>query len=72
MNHCKSMATPRSKGEQSQCGRLVKNLDPQEHREFRLGAGSCKYMTEQRFDLAFSTKEILRGSKTEHSLKDKN
>ena len=35
-------------------------LDPQEHREFRSGAGICQYMTEQRFDIAFSTKEIMR------------
>ena len=27
---------------------------------FRSGAGICQYMTEQRFDIAFSTKEIMR------------
>ena len=34
-------------------------LDPQEHREFRSGAGICQYMTEQRFDIAFSMMEIM-------------
>ena len=33
-------------------------LDPQEHRGFRSGAGICQYMTEQRFDIAFSSKEM--------------
>ena len=28
-------------------------------------------MTEQRFDIAFSTKEFMRGSRTDHSLEDK-
>ena len=41
-------------------------LDPQEHRKFRSGAGICQYMTEQRFDIAFNTKEIMRGSRTDH------
>ena len=49
MNHCKSMATPGSQ-----------ELDPKEHREFRSGAGICQFLTEQRFDIAFSTKEIMR------------
>ena len=48
MNHCKSMATLGSK------------LDVKEHRELRSGAGICQYVTEQRFDIAFSTKEIMR------------
>ena len=39
----------------------TEQLDPQEHREFRSGAGICQYMTEQRFDIAF----------TDHSLKNK-
>ena len=39
---------------------LTEKLDPQEHREFRSGAGICQYMTEQRFDNSFSTKEIMR------------
>ena len=51
---------------------LAETLDPQEHREFRSGAGICQYMTEQRPDIAFSTKENHeRGSRTDHSLKDK-
>ena len=59
MNHCKSMATPGSKGqESSHVG--TENLDPQEHREFRSGAGICQFLTEQRCDIAFSTKEIMR------------
>ena len=62
MNHCKSMATPGSKGQESSRNKadLTEKLDPQEHREFRSGAGICQYMTEQRFDIAFSTKEIMR------------
>ena len=35
-------------------------MDAREHREFRSGAGICQYMTDQRFDIAFSTKEIMR------------
>ena len=31
-----------------------------EHREFRSGAGICQYMKEQRLDIAFNTKEIMR------------
>ena len=38
----------------------MEKLDAKEHREFRSGAGICQYMTEQRFDIAFSTKEIMR------------
>ena len=74
MNHCKSMATPGSEGQESSRNvtDLTEKLNPQEHREFRSGAGICQYMTEQRFDIAFSTKENhLRGSLTDHSLKDK-
>ena len=59
MNHCKSMATPGSKGQESSHVATDK-LDPQEHREFRSGAGICQNMTEERFDIAFSTKEIMR------------
>ena len=62
MNHCKSMATPGSKG-QEKCRNVAdftEKSDPQEHREFRSGAGICQKMTEQRFDIAFSTKEIVR------------
>ena len=59
MNHCKSMATPGSKGQESNHVETDK-LDPKEHREFRSGAGICQYMTEQRFDIAFNTKEITR------------
>ena len=58
MNQCKSMATPGSKDQERQA--TNDKLDPQEHREFRSGAGICQYMTEQRFDVAFSTKEIMR------------
>ena len=54
MNHCKSMATPGSKGQEG--NNATEKLDAKEHREFR----SCQYMTEQRFDIAFSTKEIMR------------
>ena len=70
MNHCTSMATPGSKGQESSHVATEK-LDLQEHREFRSGPGICQYMTEQRFDIAFSTKEIMRGSGTDSSLKDK-
>ena len=49
MNHCKSMATPGSKGQEGNSA--TEKLDAKEHREF---------MTEQRFDIAFSTKEIMR------------
>ena len=74
MNHCKSMATPGSKGQET--SRNVEDstekLDPQEHREFRSGAGICQFLTEQRFDIAFRTKENHeRGSRTDHSLKNK-
>ena len=55
MNHCKSMATPGSKGQEGNSE--TENLDSKEHREFRSGAGICQYITEQRFDIAFSTKE---------------
>ena len=70
MNLCKSMATPGTKGQESSHVEAEK-LGPQEHREFRSGAGICQYMTEQRFDIAFSTKEIMRGSRTDYSFKDK-
>ena len=59
MNHCKPTAAPGSKGQESSHVETEK-LNPQEHREFRSGAGICQYMTEQRFDIAFSTKEIMR------------
>ena len=52
------MATTGSKDHERQA--TNDKLDPQEHREVRSGAGSCQYMTEQRFDIAFSTKEIMR------------
>ena len=39
---------------------LTEKLDPHEHREFPSGAGISQYVTEQRFDIAFSTKEIMR------------
>ena len=58
MNHCKSMATPGSKGQEG--NNATEKLDAKEHREFRYGAGTCQYMTEQRFDIAFNTKEIMR------------
>ena len=62
MNHCKSMATPGSKGQESSRNvtDLIEKLDPQEHREFRSVAGIRQYLTERRFDIAFSTKEIIR------------
>ena len=64
MDHCKSMATPGSKGQESSrnVADLSEKLDPQEHREFPSGAGICQKMTEQRFDIAFSTKEIMRAA----------
>ena len=58
MNKCKSMATLGSKDQEKQT--TNDKLEPQEHREFRSGAGICQYMTEQRLDIAFSTKEIMR------------
>ena len=58
MNHDKSMATPGSKGQEGYSA--TEKLDARGHREFRSGAGICQYMTEQRFDIAFSTKEIMR------------
>ena len=67
--HCKSMATLGSKGQESN-GTTAK-LDQKEHTEFRSRAGICQYMTEQRFNIAFSSKEIMRGSWTNHSLTDK-
>ena len=50
INHCKSTATLRSKGQESSrnVADSTEILDPQEHREFRSGAGICQYMTEQR------------------------
>ena len=38
----------------------LRRRNAKEHREFRSGAGICQYMTAQRFDIAFSTKEIMR------------
>ena len=38
----------------------TEKLDPQEHRVLRSGAGICKFLKEQRFDIAFSAKEIMR------------
>ena len=58
MNHCKSMATLGSKGQKG--NNAMEKLDAKEHGEPRSGAGICQYMTEQRFDIAFSTKEIMR------------
>ena len=60
MNHCKSMATPGSKEGSRNVADSTEKLDPQEHREFLSRAGTCQYMTEQRFDIACSTKEIMR------------
>ena len=57
-NHCKSTATLGSKGQEG--NNAMEKLDAKEHREFRSGAGICQYMTEQRFYIAFSTKEIMR------------
>ena len=59
MNRCTSMATLGSKTQESSHVETEK-LDPQEPREFRSGAGICQYMTEQRLDIAFSSKEIMR------------
>ena len=49
MNQC----TPGSKDQERQAR-------PKEHREFQSGAGIWQCMTEQRFDIAFSTKEVMR------------
>ena len=48
MNHCKTMATPGSKGQESSrnVADLTEKLDLQEHREFRSGVRICQYMTE--------------------------
>ena len=59
MNHCKSMATPGSKGQEGnsatgETGRKGTSRVPES------GAGICQYMTEHRFDIAFSTNEIMR------------
>ena len=56
------MATPGSKGQESSrnVADLTEKLDPQEHREFRSGAGICQNMTERRFETAFNKKEIMR------------
>ena len=64
MNHCQSMATPGSKGQESSHTVETEKLVPQERREFRSGAGICQCMTEHRFDIAFSTKEITREAMT--------
>ena len=58
MNRCKSLATPGSKRHEG--NNATEKLDAKEHREFRSSAGICQYMTEQRYDIAFSTKEIMR------------
>ena len=73
MHHCTSMAIPGSKGQESSrnVADLNEKLDPQEHRDFRSGAGICQYMTEQRLHIAFITKEIMRGIKTNHCFKNK-
>ena len=42
MNQCKSMAAPGSKDQERQA--THDKLDPQEHREFRSGAGICQYI----------------------------
>ena len=42
------------------CHVETEKLDPKEHREFRSCSGLCQFLTEQRFDIAFSTKEIMR------------
>ena len=62
MNQFKSMATSGSRGQESSrnVADLTEMLDPQEHREFRSGAGICQFLTEQRFDIASSTKEIMK------------
>ena len=62
MNHCKSMATPGSQGQESSrnVADSTEKLDAQEHREFRSGAGICQYVTERRFDIAFRTKDVVR------------
>ena len=51
---------------------LSHKLDPQEHREFRSGAGICQYLTEQRWDIAFQYEgNHERGRRANHSLKNK-
>ena len=58
MNHCKSMASLGSKGQEG--NNATQKLDAKEHGEFPSRTGICQCMTEQRFDIAFSTKEIMR------------
>ena len=76
MNHGKSMATPGSKGQESSrnVADLTEKLEREEHREFRSGVGICQFLTEQRFDTACSTEEIMReaaGPTTASKTKDK-
>ena len=59
MNHCKAMATPGSKGQESSHVETEK-LDPKEHREFRSGSGICQFWTEQLFDIAQYERNIMR------------
>ena len=56
------MATPGFKGQESSrnVADSTEKWDPQEHREFRSGAGICQFLTEQRFDIAFIAKDIMR------------
>ena len=72
MIHRKSMATPGSKGQESSrnVADFTEMLGPQEHREFRSGAGICQCMTEQRHCFQHEGNHE-RGSRTDHSLKDK-
>ena len=65
MNHCKSMATPGSMGQEG--NNATEKLDAKEHREFRSGAGIYQYMTEQRFDICLQHEgNYERGSWTDH------
>ena len=57
MAQCKPMATP---GPREQRAEEEQVLDQRERREFMSAAGTCQYMTEHRFDIAYSTKEVMR------------
>ena len=70
MNHCESMATPGSKGQEG--NNATEKLDAKEHREFRSGAGICQHMTEQTLRHCLQhERNHERGSWTDRSLKDK-
>ena len=66
MNHCKSMATPGSKGQESSrnVADLTEKLDPQEHRESLNDRATLRHYFQYEGNHE-------RGSRTDHGLKDK-